>query len=91
MTDAILPKGTLKRIHVNQHNIRANAFHQNTDLPVFSIKTSKGNIAANSVTILGPNVLQYLLDKPLSCGAKVWIKTKEAVVYELSEQQGLDI
>lgn len=32
----------IKRIHVNQHHIRSNA--KGADLPVLTMKTSKGNI-----------------------------------------------
>ncbi len=73
-----------KKIHVNQHNIRANTKAGNKDLPVFTIKTYKSNTTANEVQILGPSVMVYSPDKPLSCGAKVWMET-EAKVYHCTE------
>jgi hypothetical protein len=62
-----------RRIHVNQHNIRANA--KGADLPVLTIKSSQGNTKCNRVTIHGPSTVVYAPDKPLSCGAKVWVET----------------
>ena len=63
----------IKRIHVNQHNIRANA--KGADLPIFTVKTYKENRKGNRVVIQGDSELVYSPDKPLSCGAKVWIET----------------
>jgi len=65
------------RIHVNQHNIRANA--KGADLPVLTVKTYKENIKCNSVVVHGPSIVVYSPDKPLSCGAKVWIETEAEV------------
>ena len=69
-------------IHVNQHNIKANAKGQN--LPVITCKTYKSNKYANEAIIYGKDGLIaakiiYSKDKPLSCGAKVWIETYEKV------------
>ena len=63
----------LKRIHVNQHNIRANA--KGDDLPVFTVKTYNENLKGERVVIKGYSELVYSPDKPLDCGAKVWIET----------------
>lgn len=68
-----LSAGTIKRIHVNQHNIKANA--KGGSLPVLTVKTSKGNHKGDEVIIDGPSRLIYSPDKPLDCGAKVWIET----------------
>lgn len=66
------------RIHVNQHNIRANS--KGAELPVFTVKTYKENKKCNGLCINGPSTLVYSPDKPLSCGAKVWIETEAEVV-----------
>ena len=68
----------LKRIHVNQHNIKANS-KDNENRPTITIKTYKENIYAHEVEILGPSKVIYSPDKPLSCGAKVWIETNADV------------
>ena len=65
------------RIHVNQHHIKANA--KGADLPVLTVKTYKANTTCNAVTIHGPSTVVYSPDKPLSCGAKVWIETDAEV------------
>ena len=69
----------LKRIHVNMHIIRRN--HKTGERePVLTVKTSKSNDYAHEVIIDGPSKVVYSPDKPLSCGAKVWIETKSDVV-----------
>lgn len=68
-----------KRIHVNQHNIRANA-KDGGDRPVMTVKTYKGNCVCREVEILGPSRLVYSPDKPLACGAKVWVETDAEVL-----------
>ena len=68
----------LKRIHVNQHNIRANN-QDNGNRPVMSVKTYKGNQVGCRVTIFGPSEVVYSPEKPLSCGARVWIETRAPV------------
>jgi len=67
-----------KRIHINQHVIRSNAKNDETK-PVITVKTSKRNIYAHKVDIGGSSTVVYSPDKPLSCGAKVWIETDGAV------------
>ena len=68
-----------KRIHINQHNIRHNAKNPDDLRPVVSVKTYKGNTLGNAVHVWGPSTLVYSPDKPLSCGAKVWIETEGLV------------
>ena len=66
------------RIHVNQHKIRSNKKH-NLNEPVITVKTSKSNNYGHEVEILGPSKIIYSPDKPLSCGARVWIETEGEV------------
>ena len=61
-------------IHVNQHIIKSNKKHSVMD-PVLTVKTSKQNIKTNSVSIDGPCRVVYRPEKPLPCGATVWIET----------------
>jgi len=69
----------MKRIHINQHVIRSNAKSGDRH-PVITIKQGRTNTYANSVQILGPSTLVYSPDKPLACGAKVWIETDAEIV-----------
>ena len=65
-------------IHVNQHVIKANA-KTGKNYPVLTVNTYKSNTYAHEVYILGPSKVVYSPDKPLSCGAKVWIETEAEV------------
>ncbi len=74
-----LRKGLIKRIHVNQHLIKK-ARKEGLDIPALTVQTSKGSIPARNVKINGPSELIQSLNKPLSCGARVWILTRAEVV-----------
>ena len=67
--------GRLKRVHVNQHVIRANQ-RQGERVPPLRVKLARENVPAHEVVIEGPCRVVYRPDKPLSCGARVWIETK---------------
>lgn len=65
-------------IHVNQHRIRHNLKEGSQD-PVLTVKTYNSNLYAHEVDIRGPSKIVYSPDKPLSCGARVWIETDARV------------
>ena len=70
-------------IHVNQHIIKRNA-KQKENQPVLTCKTYKSNNYAHEALIYGQDgkvaaKVIYSPDKPLSCGAKVWIETQNKV------------
>jgi hypothetical protein len=65
-------------IHVNQHVIKRNV-KNGTDDPVITVKNYKSNTYAREVAIHGPAKVVYSPDKPLSCGARVWIETEAEV------------
>ena len=65
-------------VHVNQHVIKSNRKHNKID-PVLTVKTYKDNRYAHEVEIDGPCKIIYRPDKPLSCGAHVWIETESTV------------
>ncbi len=68
-----------KKIHVNQHVIRSNK-KNNENNPVITVKTYRDNVYGNEVQILGESTVVYRPNKPLSCGAKVWIETDAEVI-----------
>ena len=68
-----------KRIHINQHVIRANKKNGTHD-PAITVKTSKRNTYAHRVEIDGPSSVVYSPDKPLNCGARVWVETDAPVM-----------
>jgi hypothetical protein len=77
------PKPKLTRIHVNQHVIKAN-LKTNDNLPAITVKTGKQNLYGHTVKIFDDqgNVVAIVTqpkDKKLSCGARVWIETRNKV------------
>ena len=73
----------IARIHVNQHVIKANAKSGDRN-PVFTIKQGGKNTYATRVKVKGEMELVYSPDKPLSCGAKVWIETRGDITLDKS-------
>ena len=67
------------KIHVNQHVVRSNK-KNGEKKPVLTVKTYKSNTYAHEVEIKGESKIIYSPDKPLSCGARVWIETESEVV-----------
>lgn len=72
-----------KKIHINQHKIKANKKHNTAD-PVITVKTYKDNVYGSDVCILDDNGktiarIVYRPNHPLSCGATVWIETQAQV------------
>jgi hypothetical protein len=78
-----------KIIHVNQHKIKSNAKTGDRD-PVLTCKTYKQNVYGHEVIIFdkeGNEVakVRYSPDKPLSCGAKVWLECHNEVMVVASK------
>lgn len=70
-------------VHVNQHKIKHNRKHGTTE-PVLTVKTYKDNRYGHTAIVYGQDGLEaarivYRPDKPLSCGAHVWIETQNKV------------
>jgi hypothetical protein len=82
--------GIIKRIHINQHKIKSNSKH-GADEPVITCKTSKENVYGRMVEIYHEDqvvaTIKYEPNKPLSCGAKVWVETTNHCVVWDSENQ----
>jgi len=77
----------LTRIHVNQHNIKRNNLYYKekastlNSLPVITVKDYKENRTTNRADIIDSTgqvvaSVVYNTEKPLPCGAKVWIETE---------------
>jgi hypothetical protein len=66
-------------IHVNQHIIKSNRINGENN-PTLTVKTYKSNTYAHEVEIDGPCKIIYNSEKPLSCGARVWIETEANVI-----------
>ncbi len=70
-----------KRIHINQHIIRHNLKNPDDRRPPITVKVTGANIKCYEAVIEGPSKVVYSPDKPLSCGARVWIETEAYVAY----------
>ena len=86
MTTPIKQKSTKTYIHVNQHKIRSNLKHNESE-PCITVKKGKSNTYCHEVHIKGDSKVIYGgNDKPLlSCGARVVIETNAEVVAILNE------
>lgn len=78
--------GLIKRIHIDQHRIKANA-KDGGNRPVVTVQARGGPYKGHEVTIDGPSSVIYEGDNPLSCGARVWIETKAAVTVHVHERE----
>ncbi len=78
MIGALAQIGRIKRIHVNRHVIASNRKHGQNE-PVLRVKMGRDNFKGHEVEINGPSVVIYSPDKPLSCGATLWIETTASV------------
>jgi hypothetical protein len=76
---ATMPAGTIKRIHVNQQMIRSNKKH-GTKENVITIQWRNKSYRVKRARIKGGSTAVYSPDKPLSCGARVWIETTSEVI-----------
>lgn len=85
----------LKRIHVNQHKIKRNKKHAEHE-PVLTCKTSKSNDYGHEIVILGDAGEEvarviYRPNRPLSCGARCWIESKNPVEVITTEADGREV
>lgn len=75
-----------RKIHINQHKIKANKKTGKRD-PVITVKTYKDNTYMSQAYLRDDHdkvvaKIIYSPDKPLSCGATVWIETELNVTAE---------
>ena len=78
----LLPPGTIKRLHVDQHKIKTNkktGLYEN----VITIQWCGKAYKVKSAQIKGESRVVYSPDKALSCGAHVWVETRAAVVVSI--------
>jgi len=70
-------------LHINQHIIKSNSKNDENN-PVITCKTYKTNEYGHQAIIYDKDNnevcrIVYSKDKPLSCGAKVWLETNNRV------------
>lgn len=84
----------LHRIHVNQHRVKKNRT-EGSRLPVITVKTYKSNTYGHEAIIRDANGdevarVVYSPDKPLSCGATVWVESTndvEVLTHEFEDEE----
>ena len=69
-------------IHVNQHIIKANR-KSGARTPPLTMKSYSKNIKATEISIDGKARVIYSPDKPLPCGAVVWIETDDDAIVKV--------
>lgn len=74
----VMPAGTLKRIHVNQHIVRANIKHEK-DEPTCTVQWKGKSYVGRNIIVRGDSTVVQRMQKPLSCGARIWIETRAEV------------
>lgn len=76
----------VKRLHVNQHNMRAN-MKDGDNRPIFTCKVGKENHYGHTVEVHGPSVLVYP-ENPLGCGARAWVETVSPITVSTESADG---
>ena len=83
-----LTDGTIKRIHVNQHVLRTNRKNGTNDPPI-TVQTSAGSFTARTV-YFSKGKTMYRPERPLGCGAVLWIETTEPIAWEETKHEPAD-
>ena len=81
----------LKRIHINRHTMNKNRKHGLDDTPIGIEQSGQPKVYAQRVWILGPCAINHNPEKPLKCGAKVWIETKAPIDYITHPEPETDV
>ena len=74
----IMPAGTLKRIHVNQHIIKHNIKNK-LDAPTCTVQWKGKSYVGRDIVIRGESQVKQRMQTPLSCGARIWVETTAEV------------
>lgn len=74
--------GTIKRIHINQHQIRKNN-KTGCRANVITVQWKNKSYPVKTISIKGESAVVYAPDKPLKCGARVWLETTAEVLATL--------
>ena len=81
----------LKTIHINRHTMNKNRKHGLDDPPIGIEQSGQPKVYAQRVWILGPCAINHNPEKPLKCGAKVWIETKAPIDYITHPEPETDV
>lgn len=76
------------KVHVNQHVIRANKVNGENNPPLRVIRKGRSE-PAYVVELVGAARVVYSPDKPLKCGARVWIEADDAIAVQKGAADGV--
>jgi len=68
----------ITRIYIDKHIINANR-KNNENNPPISVRQKNKVTKAHKIKVVGEMYIVYKPEKPLSCGAVVWLETKDDV------------
>jgi hypothetical protein len=66
------------RVYINRHVVAANQKSGACNPPITILRSKAQREYATSVEIIGNSRVVYSPNKPLSCGARVWIECDDA-------------
>jgi hypothetical protein len=89
MIRILLPPGRVKRIHVNRQNIARNA-KDGDKRPQWIVQTGSGPISCHAVVTYGIVAGSTPEDPQLSCGARVYLTTKDPVAVLFDKEYNLE-
>jgi hypothetical protein len=76
-----IQRSIVDEINLRESKLEYDYFTKNSsDEPMLTVKSGHSNVYAHEVEITGPAVVKYFTHRPLSCGARVWIKTENDVI-----------
>jgi hypothetical protein len=67
------------RVYINRHVVAANQKSGARNPPITILRRKAQREYAREVELIGTARVVYSPDKPLSCGARVWIECEEAL------------
>lgn len=68
------------KLLINRHTVNRNANTGSRDAPISIQRPGEKVAYAHEVRVVGDSILVYRPDKPLRCGARVWIECEEIEV-----------
>jgi hypothetical protein len=70
------------RVTVNRHIVKANEKHGRSDPPFSILRSGQPVERAKRIKLIGDPELVYRPEKPLKCGARVWLEAKDVEVMD---------
>jgi hypothetical protein len=72
---------SMVRVYINRHVVAANQKSGARNPPITILRSNARREYGLSVEIIGNSRVVYSPDRPLSCGARVWIECDDPLAY----------